>query len=74
MSHSKDKSVKKAGFERKMVNGKNNPKYVDLLEDDKPIAGQKFVCISFVSPDKILKQKEIFLFELSSANFLKGPA
>jgi hypothetical protein len=63
MNHSKDKSVKNAGFERKMVNGKNNPKYVDLLEEDKPIAGQKFVCISFVSPDKILKQKEIFLFE-----------
>jgi len=44
-------------------NGKANPKYVDLLEEDKPIAGQKFVCVSFVSPDKILKQKEIFFFQ-----------
>ena len=43
--------------------GKTNPKYVDLLEEDKPIAGQKFVCVSFVSPEKILKQKEIFFFE-----------
>ena len=34
-----------------------------MLEEDKPIAGQKFVCVSFVSPDKILKQKEIFFFQ-----------
>lgn len=50
-------------FERKMVNGKNNPKYVDLLEEDKPIAGQKFACVSFVSPENILKQKDIYFFE-----------
>jgi len=50
-------------FERKMKDGKPNPKYVDLLEEDKPIAGQKFVCVSFVSPEKILKQKEHFFFE-----------
>ena len=63
MSHSKQKDSNKKGFERKMVNGKQNPKYVDLLEEDKPIAGQKFVCVSFVSPEKILKQKELFFFE-----------
>ena len=64
MERSKDnKNNKKSGFERKIVNGKKNPKYVDLLEEDKAIAGQKFVCVSFVSPDKILKQKEIFFFE-----------
>jgi hypothetical protein len=40
-----------------------NTKYVDLLEEDKPIAGQKYVCVSFVSPENILKQKEIFYFE-----------
>lgn len=43
--------------------GTKNPKYVDLLEEDKPIAGQKFVCVSFVSPENILKQKEVFYFE-----------
>ena len=43
------------------------PKYVDLLDEDKPVAGQKYVCVSFVSPDKILKQKNMFLFE----HFLK---
>ena len=35
----------------------------DLLEEDKAIAGQKFVCVSFVSPEKILKQKNMFFFE-----------
>jgi hypothetical protein len=46
-----------------LPDGKENPKYVDLLEEDKPIAGQKFVCLSFVSPEHIIKQKEQFLFE-----------
>ena len=63
MNHSKEKNSAKKGFERKLVNGKNNPKYVDLLEEDKPIAGQKFVCVSFVSPENIIKQKQIFFFE-----------
>jgi hypothetical protein len=54
----------KNGFERKLDSqGITNTKYVDLLEEDKPIAGQKFTCISFVSPEKIIKQKEIFYFE-----------
>ena len=66
-SKSKSKS-KKSGFQRKETNGKPNPKYVDLLEEDKAIAGQKFVCMSFCSPEKILKQKELFYFE----QFLKG--
>ena len=38
-------------------------KLVDLLDEDKPIANQKFVCVSFVSPEKILKQKNEYLFE-----------
>jgi hypothetical protein len=59
----RSKQSKKSGFERKQQNGKSNPKYVDLLEVDKPIANQNFVCMSFVSPEKILKQKDIFFFE-----------
>jgi hypothetical protein len=43
--------------------GDANPKYIDLLEEDKPIAGQKFACLSFVSPESILKQKDHFFFE-----------
>jgi len=63
MERSKDKNSKKAGFEKKELNGKVNPKYVDLLEEDKPIAGQKFVCVSFCSPEEILKKREMFFFE-----------
>jgi hypothetical protein len=68
MDSSKNKQSKKSGFERKEINGKVNPKYVDLLDEDKPLAGQKFVCMSFCSPEKILKEKEIFFFE----EFLKN--
>jgi hypothetical protein len=63
MDSSKDSVSKKASFAKKQINGKPNPKYVDLLEEDKPISGQKFVCVSFCSPEKILKEKEIFFFE-----------
>ena len=56
--------AQKTNFEKQLNNdGTKNPKYVDLLEEDKPIAGQKFVCVSFVSPEKIIKQKEVFYFE-----------
>jgi len=48
---------------RMTTDGKMNPKYIDLLEEDKPIANQKFVCVSFVSPEKILKDKHFFYFE-----------
>ena len=57
MEHKKDK------YEKKVKNGKPNPKFVDLLDEDKSIAGQKFVCVSFVSPEKLLKQKDMFYFE-----------
>jgi len=65
---SKSNVAKKLAFERKLRNdGSANPKYVDLLELDKPIAGQQFGCFSFITPEKILKQKEMFFFE----SFLK---
>lgn len=34
----------------------------DFLEVDKPIPGQNYVCMSFVSPEKILNQKEQFMY------------
>jgi len=43
--------------------GTPNNKYVDVLDEDKPVAGQKFVCISFISPEKIIKQKNMFYFQ-----------
>lgn len=48
---------------KKNSDGTDNPKYVDLLDEDKPIAGQKFACLSFISPEQILKQKDMFLFD-----------
>lgn len=45
------------------TDGSQNTKYIDLLDEDKPLAGQKFVCLSFISPEQILKQKDMFLFE-----------
>jgi len=54
----------RTGLVRKLnPDGTENPTYVDLLDEDKPISGQKFVCVSFVSPENILKQKNNFLFE-----------
>ena len=34
----------------------------DYLEVDNPIPGQNYVCLSFVSPEKTLKEHELFLF------------
>ena len=57
-----------ASYERKTLpNGKPNPKYVDLCDEDQPIAGQKFACMSFISPEKILQKRELFIFD----NFVK---
>jgi hypothetical protein len=43
--------------------GTSNPKYVDMLDEDKPLAGQKFTCVSFVSPEQIIKSRELFNFQ-----------
>jgi Family of unknown function (DUF5832) len=51
-------------FERKLLEtGSPNPKYVDLLDEDPPIAGQKYAIVSFLSPENILKKRELYLFE-----------
>jgi len=59
---------------KKTADGTENPKYVDLLEEDKAISGQKFVCVSFVSPENILKRRELFMFEefLNDYDFSKS--
>lgn len=68
MNHSAKITEPPTGVETRMnLDGTENPKYVDVLEEDKPIAGQKFVCVSFLSPEKILKQKEAYMF----SQFLK---
>lgn len=34
-----------------------------MLDEDKPIANQKYACISFVSPENILKSRDIYNFQ-----------
>ncbi len=35
----------------------------DFLEVDQPIPGQNYSCISFISPEKVVKQKEVFFMK-----------
>ena len=44
------------------ADGQANPEYVDVLDEDRPIAGQRFTCVSFISPEKVLADKNIFMF------------
>jgi hypothetical protein len=41
---------------------KTAPVHVDLLDEDQSLAGQKFCCLSFVSPEKIIKDFEQYKF------------
>jgi len=55
---------KPMGVETRLNNdGTSNTKYVDVLDEDKPIAGQKFACVSFLSPETIVKDKNMFMFQ-----------
>lgn len=44
---------------------------VDYLEEDAPIRGQEYVCLSFLSPEKILDSKEVFTFAKFTEHFTK---
>ena len=55
-------SAPKGVTTRETQPGVANPKYVDVLDEDKPIAGQKFACVSFLSPEKIVKDRNMFMF------------
>jgi hypothetical protein len=41
----------------------------DFLEEDAEITGQKFCLLSFLSPEKVLKDKSVFLFEKFLATY-----
>ena len=41
----------------------NKQEEVDYLEVDKPIPGQNYVCLSFVSPEKVLENKSHFFIK-----------
>lgn len=64
MSKSKTSTSNKKPFELKTkLDGTENSNYVDLLNEYPTIASQTYGCYSFVSPEKILKQKDTFFFE-----------
>lgn len=38
-------------------------KEIDYLDEDKPIRGQNYVCLSFISPEDIIRNKEVYYLE-----------
>lgn len=46
-------------------------KETDLLEQDPPIRGQSYACISFISPEEIIHKKESFYIENYIQHFSK---
>jgi hypothetical protein len=75
MSKSTTASTTKKPFEIKTnSDGSENKKYVDLLNEYPVLPSQTYGCYSFVSPEKIIKQKELFLFEkfVKQWNFTKS--
>lgn len=43
----------------------------DYLDQDPPIRGQKYVCLSFISPDEVIQKKEAHFFGEYIATFSK---
>ena len=41
----------------------------DFLDEDPPLRGQNYVCLSFLSPEDVIKRKEVFFFEKFISNF-----
>ena len=49
---------------------KNSPTVVeDFLDEDNEIPGQKYVLLSFISPEKVLEKKELFFFQKYLQNY-----
>lgn len=47
-----------------MSSDKNTPTVVeDFLDEDTEIPGQRYVLLSFISPEKVLEKKDIFFFQ-----------
>ena len=45
-----------------MPRGREDEVEEDFLEVDKPVPGQSYCCVSFVSPEKIKEQKDNFTY------------
>jgi Family of unknown function (DUF5832) len=46
-------------------------KQEDYLDEDSPLRGQNFVCLSFLSPEDVLANKEVFTFGKFLSSFSK---
>lgn len=46
-----------------LPNGKPNPLYNDLLFEYPPVSGQEFGVYSFISPERVIRNREQFMFE-----------
>lgn len=43
----------------------------DYLDQDPPLRGQNYVCLSFLSPEDVLKRKDVYFFEKFLGGFSK---
>ena len=51
-------------YATKTINPKLTPSdEADFLDNDTAIRGQNYVCMSFLSPEEVIKRKEVFFFE-----------
>jgi hypothetical protein len=46
-----------------LANGKPNPKYADLLFEYPEVSGQQWGVYSFISPEREIRRREMFMFE-----------
>lgn len=44
-------------------------KECDYLTEDPPLRGQNYACVSFITPEDVIKKKELFFFEMFINNF-----
>jgi len=51
---------------------RSNETVEDFLEVDQPVPGQNFVCLSFISPEKVLKRRESLIVKEFAKWFLKS--
>ena len=42
---------------------------MDYLDEDPPLRGQNYACLSFINPDEVIKKKDVFFFEMFLKNF-----
>ena len=73
MSFSKPTRPPEGVEPKQNADGTENAKYIDLLDEDKSIAGQKFACLSFISPETFISENnnETVSFEIGP-DFEKG--